>query len=34
MISFSAIYQPIVNPAYNQDRGPVHIFSGRIHVAF
>jgi high affinity Mn2+ porin len=34
MISFSAIYQPIINPAYNQDRGPVHVFSGRIHVAF
>jgi high affinity Mn2+ porin len=34
MISFSAIYQPVINPAYNQDRGPVHIFSGRLHVAF
>jgi len=34
MISLSGIYQPIINPAYNQDRGPVHVFSGRIHVAF
>jgi len=34
LISFSAIYQPVINPAYNQDRGPVHIFSGRLHVAF
>ena len=33
-IAFSAIYQPVINPAYNQDRGPVHIFSGRLHVAF
>ena len=34
MIALSAIYQPIVNPAYNRDRGPVQIFTGRIHVAF
>jgi high affinity Mn2+ porin len=34
MISFSAIYQPVINPAYNRDRGPVHVFSGRLHVAF
>jgi len=33
-ISVSAIYQPVVNPAYNSDRGPVHVFSGRVHVAF
>jgi high affinity Mn2+ porin len=33
-ISVSAIYQPIVNPGYNQDRGPVQVFSGRVHVAF
>lgn len=32
--SLSAIYQPIVNPGYNRDRGPVHVFSGRLHVAF
>jgi high affinity Mn2+ porin len=30
----SAIYQPIANPAYNQDRGPVNVFSGRVKVAF
>ena len=24
----------ITNPAYNADRGPVHIFSGRIHGEF
>ena len=34
VVSFSAFYQPIVNPGYNQDRGPVHVFSGRLHVAF
>jgi high affinity Mn2+ porin len=34
LISFSAIYQPVINPAYNRDRGPVHIFSGRIRIAF
>ncbi len=34
MVSFSGIYQPIVNPAYNQDRGPVQVFSGRLHIAF
>jgi len=33
-VSFAAIYQPIVNPGYNQDRGPVHVFTGRLHVAF
>jgi high affinity Mn2+ porin len=31
--SVSAIYQPIVNPAYNRDRGPVQVFSARFHVA-
>jgi high affinity Mn2+ porin len=33
-LSVSAFYQPIINPAYNQDRGPVHVFSGRLRVAF
>jgi len=33
-VSFTSIYQPIVNPGYNADRGPVHIFTGRLHVAF
>jgi high affinity Mn2+ porin len=33
-LALSAIYQPIIDPAYNRDRGPVHVFSGRFHVAF
>jgi high affinity Mn2+ porin len=33
-ISASVIYQPIVNPAYNKDRGPVHVLSGRVKIAF
>jgi high affinity Mn2+ porin len=33
-VEFSAIYQPIINPGYNRDRGPVHVFTGRLHVAF
>ena len=33
-LSVSAFYQPIINPAYNQDRGPVHVLSGRLRVAF
>ena len=27
-------YQFVDNPAYNADRGPVHIFAGRLHAAF
>ena len=27
-------YQYVVNPAYNQDRGPVSIFGARVHVEF
>jgi high affinity Mn2+ porin len=30
----AADYQLIVNPAYNEDRGPVNVFSGRVHVEF
>ena len=30
----TADYQLIVNPAYNEDRGPVNVFSGRVHVEF
>ena len=30
----SADYQFIVNPGYNTDRGPVNVFSGRIHWQF
>jgi high affinity Mn2+ porin len=33
-VSFSGIYQPIINPGYNRDRGPVHVITGRVHVAF
>jgi high affinity Mn2+ porin len=33
-ISAGVNYQPIFNPAYNRDRGPIHVFSGRVHVAF
>jgi len=27
-------YQFVDDPAYNADRGPVHIFSGRLHAEF
>ncbi len=30
----SADYQLVVNPAYNTDRGPVNVFSGRVHAQF
>ena len=33
-LTLTADYQFITNPAYNADRGPVHIFSGRIHGEF
>jgi high affinity Mn2+ porin len=33
-LSASAIYQPIVNPGFNQDRGPVHVLSARLKAAF
>lgn len=33
-IALSGVYQPIVNPGYNRDRGPVHVFSARVRVAF
>jgi high affinity Mn2+ porin len=32
--TFTADYQLIANPAYNADRGPVSIFSGRLHGEF
>lgn len=32
-IAFTLIYQPVINPGYNRDRGPAHIFTGRLHVA-
>jgi high affinity Mn2+ porin len=33
-ISAGVNYQPIVNPGFNRDRGPAHVFTGRVHVAF
>lgn len=33
-INVSAEYQLVNHPAYNVDRGPVHIFGGRMHVQF
>lgn len=33
-VSAVVTYQPVVNPAYDRDRGPVHVFTGRVHVAF
>ena len=30
----TADYQLVANPAYNADRGPVSIFSGRLHGEF
>jgi high affinity Mn2+ porin len=33
-IKISADYQLVNHPAYNEDRGPVHIFTGRLHVQF
>ena len=33
-LTLTADYQLIVNPAYNADRGPVHVFSGRFHGEF
>ncbi|HLP17167.1 MAG TPA: carbohydrate porin, partial [Bacteroidota bacterium] len=32
-LSISGTYQFIINPGYNKDRGPVHVFSIRGHVA-
>jgi len=34
MLTFTADYQLLVNPAYNADRGPVSIFTGRLHGEF
>jgi len=30
----TADYQLLINPAYNADRGPVHLFAGRLHAQF
>ncbi len=33
-IAIGASYQPVFHPAYNDDRGPAHVLTGRVHVAF
>jgi high affinity Mn2+ porin len=33
-LTLTADYQLITNPAYNADRSPVHVFSGRFHGEF
>lgn len=33
-LTFTADDQQVANPAYNKDRGPVSIFSGRLHAEF
>ncbi|HVY75776.1 MAG TPA: carbohydrate porin [Puia sp.] len=30
----TADYQLVVNPAYNRDRGPIHLLAARVHVLF
>ena len=33
-VSLGVNYQPVLNPAFNADRGPIHVFTGRAHIAF
>jgi high affinity Mn2+ porin len=33
-VSVGVNYQPIFHPAYNSDRGPAHVLTGRFHVEF
>jgi high affinity Mn2+ porin len=33
-VCVSGLYQPVWNPGYNQDRGMVHVLTGRLHAAF
>jgi high affinity Mn2+ porin len=33
-LSVTPDYQLVINPAYNQDRGPVHTFALRMHIQF
>jgi high affinity Mn2+ porin len=33
-VSLTFDYQFVADPAYNADRGPVHIFAGRLHAQF
>jgi len=30
----TADYQLLIAPAYNADRGPAHVFAGRLHASF
>ncbi len=32
-VSAGVGWQPIMNPGFNRDRGPVHVLTGRVHVA-
>jgi high affinity Mn2+ porin len=34
LIALSGIYQFVANPGYNSARGPVHVFSARLRIAF
>jgi high affinity Mn2+ porin len=33
-VSLSLDYQFVGNPAYDRDRGPVHVFAARLHLEF
>ena len=33
-VNLTADYQFVNNPAYNRDRGPAHVFGGRVHAQF
>jgi high affinity Mn2+ porin len=33
-LSLAGVYQPVFNPAFNRDRGPVQIVTGRLRAAF
>ena len=33
-LALTADYQLIVDPAYDADRGPVNVFSGRLRASF
>jgi high affinity Mn2+ porin len=33
-VHLAADYQLVINPAYNEDRGPINVFSARLHFEF
>jgi high affinity Mn2+ porin len=33
-VSIGASYQPVINPAFNADRGPIHVLTGRMQASF